>query len=138
MFAASGRHIKSLFLFSFSADLLRFFIRVVVPGCARSATAPDSGRSVNPISTRGTYYAHLSTNGTPGFSDFLTALLYTYDTQRYGVFRCKKNEHASNLSLNFFSFKSFFSFFVQKNGPNIFECYMYKVTNVLLVSWNLL
>ena len=34
----------------------------------------DFGRSVNPISTRGTDYAHLITTGTPGFSDLPTAL----------------------------------------------------------------
>ena len=37
---------------------------------------PDSGRSVNPISTRGKDYAHLITTGTPGFSDIPTALSY--------------------------------------------------------------
>ena len=36
---------------------------------------PDFGRSVNPISTRGTDYAHLITTGTHGFSDLLTALM---------------------------------------------------------------
>ena len=52
--------------------------RPVVPGCAGYAMAhPDFGRSVNPISTRGTDYAHLITNGTPGFSDLPTALLCT-------------------------------------------------------------
>ena len=35
---------------------------------------PDFVRSVNPISTRGTDYAHLITTGTPGFSDLPTAL----------------------------------------------------------------
>ena len=37
---------------------------------------PDFDRSVNPISTRGTDYAHshLITTGTPGFSDLPTAL----------------------------------------------------------------
>ena len=35
----------------------------------------DFGRSVNPISTRGTDYAHLITTGTPVFSDLPTALL---------------------------------------------------------------
>ena len=49
--------------------------RGVVPGCAH----PDFGRSINPISTRGTDYAHLITTGTPGFSDLPTALL-TVDT----------------------------------------------------------
>ena len=50
--------------------------RPVVPGCARCAMAhPDFGRSVNPISTRGTDYARLiNTAGTPGFSDLPTAL----------------------------------------------------------------
>ena len=36
---------------------------------------PDFGRSVNPISTRGTDYAHLITTGTPGFSDLPAALI---------------------------------------------------------------
>ena len=35
---------------------------------------PDFGKSVNPISTRETDYAHLITTGTPGFSDLPTAL----------------------------------------------------------------
>ena len=34
------------------------------------------GGAVNPISTRGTDYAHLITTGTPGFSDLPTALIY--------------------------------------------------------------
>ena len=46
--------------------------RAVVPGCAMAH--PDFGRSVNPISTGGTDYAHLITSGTPGFSDLPTAL----------------------------------------------------------------
>ena len=51
------------------------YYRPVVPGCAGCAMAhPDFGRSVNPISTRGTDYAHLITTGTPGFSDLPTAL----------------------------------------------------------------
>ena len=50
--------------------------RPVVPGCAGCAMAhPDICRSVNPISTKGTDYAHLITTGTPGFSDLPTALL---------------------------------------------------------------
>ena len=53
--------------------------RGVVRGCAGCAIAqPDFGRSVNPISTRGTDYAHLITTGTPGFSDLLTALPCAY------------------------------------------------------------
>ena len=49
--------------------------RGVVPGGAGGAMAPpDIGRSVTPISTRGTDYAHLITTGTPGFSDHPTAL----------------------------------------------------------------
>ena len=49
--------------------------RPVVPGCAGCAMEhPDFGRSVNPISTRGTDYAHLITACTPGFSDLPTAL----------------------------------------------------------------
>ena len=52
-------------------------VRPVVPGCAGCAMAhPDFGRSVNPISIRGTDYAQLTTTGTPGFSDLLTALLW--------------------------------------------------------------
>ena len=44
-------------------------------GGARGAMAPpDFGRTVNPISTRGTDYAHLITTGTPGFSDLPTTL----------------------------------------------------------------
>ena len=49
--------------------------RGVVPGGAGSAMAPtDFGRSVNPISTSGKYYAHLITTGTLEFSDLPTAL----------------------------------------------------------------
>ena len=52
--------------------------RPVVHGCAGCAKAhPDFGRSVNPISTRGTDYAHLITTGTPRFSDLPTALRCT-------------------------------------------------------------
>ena len=52
---------------------------VVVPGGAGCEMAhTDFGRSVNPISTRGTDYAHLITTGTPGFSDLPTAL-YSYE-----------------------------------------------------------
>ena len=43
-------------------------------GCRGCLAPPDFGRSVNPISTRGRDYAHLTTTGTPGFSDHLTAL----------------------------------------------------------------
>ena len=46
--------------------------RPVVPGCAMAH--PICGRSVNPISTRGTDYAHLITTGPPRFSDLPTAL----------------------------------------------------------------
>ena len=46
--------------------------RGVVPGGAMALS--DFGRSVNPISTRGTDYAHLITTGTPWFSDRPTAL----------------------------------------------------------------
>ena len=42
-----------------------------VPG---AMAPPDFGRSVNPISTRGTDYAHLITTDTPGFSALPTAL----------------------------------------------------------------
>ena len=57
-------------------------VRPVVPGGALGAMAPpDFGRSVNPISTRGTDFAHLITNGTPGFSDLPTALLISHKIQ---------------------------------------------------------
>ena len=39
-----------------------------------------AGRSGNPISTRGTDYAHLITTGTPRFSDLPTALYVQYLT----------------------------------------------------------
>ena len=49
--------------------------RGVFPGGVEGAMEPpDFGRSVNPISTRGTDYAHLITTGTSGFSDLPTAL----------------------------------------------------------------
>ena len=55
-----------------TADMYIVHIRGDVPG---GAMAPqDFCRSVNPISTRGTDYAHLITTGTPGFSDLPTAL----------------------------------------------------------------
>ena len=52
----------------------------VFPGGAGSATMapPDFGRSVNPISTRGTDYVHRITTGTPGLSDLPMALLCMY------------------------------------------------------------
>ena len=51
-------------------------LRGVVPGDAGGAMVPpDFGRSGNPISTRGTDYAHLITTGIPEFSDLLTALI---------------------------------------------------------------
>ena len=54
------------------------FCRGIVPGGAGGAmTPPDFGRSVHPISTRGTDYAHLITTDTPGFSDLPTALFST-------------------------------------------------------------
>ena len=54
----------------------------VVPVDAGGAMAPpDFGRSVNPILTRGTDYAHLITTGTPGFSDLPTALGRSYSLQ---------------------------------------------------------
>ena len=43
-------------------------------GAGGAMAPPDFDRSVNPISTRGTDYAHLITTGTPGFSDLPTAL----------------------------------------------------------------
>ena len=56
-----------------NSDRLAIY-RGVVPGGAMAP--PDFGRSVNPISTRGTDYAHLITTGTPGFSNLPTALIY--------------------------------------------------------------
>ena len=41
-------------------------------GAGGAMAPPYFGRSVNPISTRGTDYFHLITTGTPGFSDLLT------------------------------------------------------------------
>ena len=56
---------------------MHYECRGVILGAAGGAMAPpDFGRSVNPISTRGTDYANLITNGTPGFSDLPTALSY--------------------------------------------------------------
>ena len=50
--------------------------RGVVPGGAGGAKTPsDFGRLVKPISTRGTDYAHKTTNVTLGFSNLPTALL---------------------------------------------------------------
>ena len=55
----------------------KIYLRGVVPRVAGAAMAPpDFGRSVNPISTRGTDYAHLITTGTTGFSELPTALDY--------------------------------------------------------------
>ena len=48
---------------------------VVLGGAGGAMVPPDFGRSVNPISTRGTDYAHLITTGTPGFLDLPTALI---------------------------------------------------------------
>ena len=66
-----GWSLKSVVL-----DFIEFLylrIRGVVPGGAGGAT--DFGRSVNPISTRGTDYAHLTTTiSSLGFSDHPTAL----------------------------------------------------------------
>ena len=54
---------------------LLFTIRPVVPeGAGLAMAPPDFGRSVNPISTRGTDYAHLIITGTSGFSHLPTAL----------------------------------------------------------------
>ena len=44
-------------------------------------------------------------------------------------FDVKNPEHSPNISLNFFSPKSIFSFFVQKDEPIIVESHKYKVTN---------
>ena len=43
-------------------------------GAGGAMASPDVGRSVNPISIKGTDYAQLTTTGTPGFSDLPTAL----------------------------------------------------------------
>ena len=54
--------------------------RDVVPGGSGGAGGAMAlthlGSSVNPISTRGTDYAHLITTGPLGFSDLPTALIY--------------------------------------------------------------
>ena len=50
--------------------------RGVLPGADGFAMEhPYFGRSFYPISPRGTDYSHLITNGTPGFSDLLNALM---------------------------------------------------------------
>ena len=54
---------------------LTYLPTLIKYGCAGCAMAhPDFGISVNPISTRGTDYAHLITTGTPRFSDLPTTL----------------------------------------------------------------
>ena len=64
-------------------EFIFIFCRGVFPGGARGALAPpDFGRSVNPISMRETDYAHLIANGTPGFSDLLTALFCKKSTEQ--------------------------------------------------------
>ena len=51
----------------------------VIPGGAMGALAPPHfGRSVNPISTKGGILCPLNNTGTPGFSDFPTALTLTW------------------------------------------------------------
>ena len=47
---------------------------VVPRGVGDAMAPPDFGRSVDPISSRGTDYTHLIATGTPGFSDLPTAL----------------------------------------------------------------
>ena len=73
-------------------------------GCHGAMAPPDFGRSVNPVSTRGTDYAHLITTGTPGFSDLPTALYYTvlsgmpeYTYRDMGI--CPDNFLADTLTL---------------------------------------
>ena len=66
-----GRFLQNFVAFS---ECLNINTRTV--GAGRGFN--DFGRSVNPISTRGTDYAHLITTGTPGFSDLPTALLLSY------------------------------------------------------------
>ena len=57
-------------------ECLPKYYRSIVSGDAGGAMAPpDFVRSVNPISTRGTDYAHQITTGTPGFSDLHAPLL---------------------------------------------------------------
>ena len=75
-------------------------LRPVVPGCAMAHLAqPDFGRSVNPISKRGTDYAHLITTGTPGFSDLPTALSCSKITTAWvQIFRQKLNGFFSHAS----------------------------------------
>ena len=49
-------------------------------------------QTVNPISTRGAYYAHHSTTSPPGFSDLATALLHNFSSQ---------NENKNLLDITF-------------------------------------
>ena len=52
------------------------YYRPVVPGGARVAMAPQYfGRSMNPISTRGSRLCPPNNSGTPGFSNLHTALI---------------------------------------------------------------
>ena len=67
----SQKQSETLLKFKSQDDLMGY--RPVDPGAAAMAP-PDFGRSVNPISTRGTEYVHLITTGTPGFSDIPTTL----------------------------------------------------------------
>jgi hypothetical protein len=60
-------------------------------GAGGAMAHPDFGRSVNPISTRETDYAHLITTSTPGFSDFLKALGYWQAVKKYQNLTFKAN-----------------------------------------------
>ena len=80
-------------------DFDRLFIRGVL-----GVLWPDFGRSVNPISTRGTGYAHLITTGNLGWSDPPTALLIKH-IMLYFVFSRHIYRHV--LINDFFSSRYF-------------------------------
>ena len=69
--------------------------RPVVHGGAVGAMAPPYfGRSVNPISTRGSRLCPTNDTGTPGFSDLPTALGYDLDTHALYVYHHLVTEKA--------------------------------------------
>ena len=83
-------------LFKEESSETDYAYRGVVPGGVGGAMAPpDFGRSVNPISTRGTDYAHLITIGTPGFSDLPTALQLAIE-ETCILLAVKKNQRIQN------------------------------------------
>ena len=97
-------HIACLMILSLS-------VRGVVPGGAGCAMAhPDFGRSVNPISTRGTDYAHLITTGTPRFSDLQTALInpWIFSIQKFSFvsspWKSDSNDRVISMGLNFYDY----------------------------------